>query len=62
MAAKDDGANSREEGDQRIMDLVLQAAYKGTGKGKGSLGKGQRWNEKRSGKGGNDTNRGGKNS
>ena len=28
MAAKDDGENSREEGDQRIMDNALQAVYK----------------------------------
>ena len=40
------------------MDLVLQAVYKGTGKGKCGLGKGQNWNEK-GGKGGKD---GGKNS
>ena len=33
MAAKGDGENSREEGDQRIMDIALQAVYKGTGKG-----------------------------
>ena len=34
MAAKEDGESVSREGDQRIMDLVLQAVYKGTGKGK----------------------------
>ena len=34
MAAKEDGENASQEGDQRIMDLALQAVYKGTGKGK----------------------------
>ena len=57
MAAKEDGENASQEGDQRIMDLSLQAVYKGTGKGKWGFGKGQNWNEK-GGKGGKD---GGKN-
>ena len=39
MAAKDDGENASQEGDQRIIDLALQAVYKGTGKGKWSFGK-----------------------
>ena len=34
LAAKEDGENASKEGDQRIMDLVLQAIYKGIGKGK----------------------------
>ena len=38
---------------QRIVDLALQAVYKGTGKGECSFGKGQSWNEK-GGKGGKD--------
>ena len=58
VAAKEDGENVSQAGDQRILDLALQAVYKGTGKGKWSCGKGQIWNEK-GGKGGKD---GGKNS
>ena len=58
MAAKEDGENVSQEGDQRIMDLALQAVYKGTGKGKWGSGNGQKWNEKGD-KGGKD---GGKNS
>ena len=46
MAAKEDGDNASQEGDQRIGGLALQAVYKGTGKGKWSFGKGQSWNEK----------------
>ena len=46
MAARDDGENASQEGDQRIIDLALQAVYKGTGKGKWGFGKGQSWNEK----------------
>ena len=42
MAAKDDGESAREEGDQIIVNLALQAVYKGTGTGKWSFGKGQR--------------------
>ena len=57
MAAKGDGENASQEGDQRIINLALQADYKGTGKGKWGFGKGQNWNEK-GGKGGKD---GGKN-
>ena len=53
MAAREDGESASQEGDQRIIDLALQAVYKGTGKGKWSFGKGQSWNE-RSGKGGKD--------
>ena len=45
MAAKEDGENASQEGDQRIIDLALQAFYKGTGKGKCGFGKGQNWNE-----------------
>ena len=54
MATKEDGENASQEGDQRIIDLALQAVYKGTGKGKWGFGKGQSWNEKGSkgGKGG----------
>ena len=58
MAAKEDGENVSQAGDQRIVDLALQAVYKGTGKGKWGFGKGQNWNEE-GGKGGKD---GGKNS
>ena len=29
MATKEDGENASQEGDQRIVDLALQAAYKG---------------------------------
>ena len=58
MAAKEDGENASQEGDQRIVDFALQAVYKGTGKGKWSFGQAQSWNEK-GGKGGKD---GGKNS
>ena len=46
MTTKEDGENASQEGDQRIMDLALQAVYKGTGKGKWGFGKGQNWNEK----------------
>ena len=54
MATKEDGENACQEGDQRIMDLALQAVCKGTGKGKWGSGKGQSWNEKgnKGGKGG----------
>ena len=58
MATKEDGENASQEGDQRIVDLALQAVYKGIGKGKWCFGKGQNWNEK-GGKGSKD---GGKNS
>ena len=37
MAVKEDGENASQEGDQRIMDIALQAVCKGTGKGKWSL-------------------------
>ena len=46
MAAKEDGENATQEGDQRIIDLPLQAVYKGIGKGKCAFGKGQNWSEK----------------
>ena len=46
MAAKEDGENASQEGDQRIVGPALQAVYKGTG-----FGKGQSWSEK-GGKGG----------
>ena len=39
MATKEDGENASQEGDQRIVDLALQAVYKGTGKGKWGFGK-----------------------
>ena len=39
MAAKEDGENVSQGGDQRIMDLALQAVYKATGKGKWALAK-----------------------
>ena len=38
--------NASQEGDQRIIDIALQAVCKGTGKGKWDFGKGQNWNEK----------------
>ena len=41
MAAKEDGENASQEGDQRIMDFALQAVYKGTAKGKWGFSKGQ---------------------
>ena len=34
MAVKEDGEGASQEGDQRIVDLALQAVYKGTSKGK----------------------------
>ena len=46
MAIKEDGENTSQEGDQRIVDFSLQAVYKGTGKGKWGFGNGQSWNEK----------------
>ena len=36
-------ADVSQEGDQRIMDLALQAVHKGTVKGKWGFGKGQNW-------------------
>ena len=62
MAAKVDGENLREEGDHRIVDLALLAVNKGTGKGKGSLGKGQSWSGYQGDKGGKDSQQGGKKS
>ena len=53
IAAKEDGENASQEGDQRIIDLALQAVYKGTGQRKWGFGKGQNWKEK-GGKGGKD--------
>ena len=47
MTAKEGGESMSQEGDQRIVDLAMQAVYKGTGKGKWGFGKGQSWNEKR---------------
>ena len=58
MATKEDGEDASQEGDQRIVDLALQAVYKGTGKGKWGFGKGQSWNEK----GSKGSKGGGKNS
>ena len=55
MAAKDDSHGSRINGDRRIMDIALQAEYRGTGKGNRGAGEGPSWNT-----GGNDANRGGK--
>ena len=55
MATKEDGENTSQEGDQRIMDLALQAVYKGTGEGKCGFGKGQGWNEKVSKGGGKNS-------
>ena len=52
-AAKEDGENASQEGDERIMNIVLQAVYKGTSKAKCGFGTGQNWNEK-GGKGGKD--------
>ena len=54
MASKEVGETTSQEGHQRIIDLALQAVYKGSGKGKWGLGKGQSWNEKgnKGGKGG----------
>ena len=57
MAAREDIESASQEGDQRIIDLALQAVYKGTGKGKWGFGKGQNWSEKR-GKGGKDGGKG----
>ena len=53
MAAKEDGESASQEGDQRLVDLALQAVWKGTDKGKWGFGKGQNWNEK-GGEGGKD--------
>ena len=58
MATKEDGENASQEGDQRIVNLALQAVYKGTGKDKWGFGKGQSWNEK----GSKGSKGGGKNS
>ena len=57
MATKEDCENASQEEDQRIMDLALQAVYKGARKEKWSFGKGQHWNEK-GGKGGKDEGKG----
>ena len=48
MAAKEDGDNASQEGDQRIGGLALQAVYKGMGKRKVELWQGselerERW-------------------
>ena len=40
ISAKDDGDVLRGEDDQRIVDLALPAAYKGTGKRNMEFGKG----------------------
>ena len=58
MAAKEDGENASQEGDQRIIHLALQAVYKGQAKESGALARVRKWNEK-GGKGGKD---GGRNS
>ena len=57
LKAKENGEKASQEGDQRIVQIALPAVYRGVGKGKWGLGKGQNWNEK-GGKGGSD---GGKN-
>ena len=57
MAVKDDGESSREEGNQRIMDIALKAVYEGTGKGNWVLRE-----ERTEYKGGKDANLGGKSS
>ena len=56
LAAKGDDESAREEGDQIVVNLALQAVYTGSGKGKWGLGEGQSWNGKghHGGKGGND--------
>ena len=54
MAAEEDGENASQEGDQRIMDLALQAVYRGTGKGK------NRWQKGSDKKGGKGQEKGGK--
>ena len=46
LAAKEDGENASQEGDQRIVEIALQAVHKGTDNEKWSFGKGQSWNEK----------------
>ena len=45
MAAKEDGEGASQEGNQRIVDLALQAVYRGTGKGKWGFSKGQNWSK-----------------
>ena len=39
MAAKDDDESAREEGNPRIVELALEAVFKGSSKGKWSFGK-----------------------
>ena len=46
MATKEDEESTSQDGDQRIIDLALQAVYKGTGGGKWGFGKGQSWSAK----------------
>ena len=58
MAAKEEGESASQEGDERIVDLALQAVYKGTGKGTWDSAEVKIWNETGD-KGGKD---GGKNS
>ena len=48
MAATDDGEGASRERDQRIVDLALQAVYKGTGKGKSAVLEMVRFGMKRS--------------
>ena len=62
IAAKDDSEGSNNEGDQQIIDIALQAVYKGPGNGNWGSGKGPSWNTQRfaGGKGGKDANREGK--
>ena len=54
MTAKEDGESASQVGDRRIMDLALQAVYKGTGKGKWGFSKGANWKDEKGGEGGKD--------
>ena len=59
MAAREDGESASQDGDQRIMDLALQAVYRGTGKGGKDGGKGP-WQKGSGKKGGKGQEKGGK--
>ena len=61
MATRDDSERSREEGDEQIMDIALQAAHKVAGKGSWGAGEGRSWNALKH-TGDNDAHRGGKSS
>ena len=62
IVAKDDSDDSKNDGDQQIIDIALPAVYKGLGNGNWGSGIGQSWNTQRfaGGKGGKDANREGK--